>query len=218
VRIRPGADRARHLFEACDIDGLLAEAAKFYGPSIDFSRVKVTPSKIALGGRPWTANGTIRLPDTKRPEGCPPQATIVHELAHVWQYQNGNLQLLRGLVEQISNQFGRNPYDYGGAAGVEAAVRSGASLLSFSNESQAQIIEDYWSSVHGSGETGYGGERFTAAYVQAMQVLVSDAGIGTRPPAGANPIERAVGWVVNAGAGVLEVLVGSIHREATRGS
>ena len=178
---------------------MLAAAARFYGPSIDFSRVTVQLSRVALGRRPWTAGNTIRLADS-----ATPQATLIHELAHVWQYQSGNLQLLRGVIEQIGYQLGRNPYDYGGAAGVRAAVCAGTPLTSFPNESQAQIVEDYWSAWHVPGATGYRREPYGSAYVADLRTLVEEAGIGTRPPAGASRVETAVGWIVNGVTGRLE--------------
>jgi hypothetical protein len=181
------------------LEDMLAGAARFYGPSIDFSRVTVRLSRVALGGRPWTAGNTIRLADN-----ATSQATLIHELAHVWQYQNGNLQLLRGVVEQIEYQLGRNPYDYGGAAGVRAAVSAGTSLTGFPNESQAQIVEDYWSARHAPGASGYRREPFAPAYVNDLRTLVEGAGIGTRPPAGANAIETAAGWIVNGITGWLD--------------
>jgi hypothetical protein len=181
------------------LEDMLARAARFYGPSIDFSRVTVRPSRVALGGRAWTAGNTIRLPD-----GATSQATLIHELAHVWQYQNGNLQLLRGVVEQIAYQLGRNPYDYGGAAGVRTAVSAGTPLTRFRNESQAQVVEDYWSARHVPGATGYRRESFAPAYVADLRTLVEEAGIGTRTPAGASAVETAVGWIVNSVTGWLE--------------
>jgi hypothetical protein len=203
--------------DVCDLSKMLAQAARFYGPSIDFSQVTVRRSRVALGRRPWTANNTIRLAD--RPQagsggGCsgPALATLVHELAHVWQYQNGNLQLLRGVVEQMNYQLGRDPYDYGGAAGVRAAVKAGSALISFSNESQAQILEDYWSALNVPGATGYGRESFTPAYVDDLRTLVTGAGIGSRAPSGANRVETATGWVVNRVAGWLEPVVGAFGK------
>jgi hypothetical protein len=181
------------------LEDMLAAAARFYGPSIDFAQVTVRVSRVALGGRPWTAGNTIRLADS-----ATSQATVIHELAHVWQYQSGNLQLLRGLIEQIGYQLGRNPYDYGGAAGVRAAVSAGTPLTSFRNECQAQIVEDYWSAVHVPGATGYLGEAYAPAYVEDLRTIVEEAGIGTRAPGGASRVETAVGWIVNAVAGQLE--------------
>jgi hypothetical protein len=186
----------------CDLDEMLTRAARFYGPSIDFSLVTVQLSRVAIGRRPWTANNTIRL------VAGAPLATLIHELAHVWQYQNGNLQLLRGFVEQLSYQLGRDPYDYGGAAGVRAAVTSEIALTNFSNEGQAQILEDYWSALNVPGATGYRHEPLTPGYVDDLQVLVVGAGIGTRPPAGASLIETAAGQIVNRTAGWLEPIVG----------
>lgn len=170
----------------------------FYGPSIDFSEVKVRSTSVAAGGRPWTANNTIRFPKRR----CLDAKTLIHELAHVWQYQNGNMQLLHGLAEQIGSLLGKDPYDYSGAAGVQAAVITNAGLTSFSNESQAQIVEDYWWSQNG-GSTGYGGGSFTAVYIQNLAMLVSGAGIGTTPPTGSNGLEAAIGGIVNAVLGLL---------------
>jgi hypothetical protein len=139
-------------------------------------------------------------------------AILIHELTHVWQYQNGNLQLLRGLVEQVNYQLGRDPYDYGGATGVRAAVTAGSALTSLSNESQAQIVEDYWSALHLAGSTGYGEEPFTPAYVDDLRVLITGAGIGTRPPSGPRLVETAAGWLVNRVAGWLEPVAGAFGK------
>jgi hypothetical protein len=185
----------------CDLHDTFARAARFFGPSIDFAQVTVQRSRVAIGRRPWTANNTIRLADAAQP------ATLVHELAHVWQYQNGSLQLWRGLVEQINYRFGRDPYDYGGAAGIRAALEAGSPLTSFSNESQAQILEDYWSALYAPEAAGYRREPFTPAYVDDLRRLVTEAGIGTRPPTGPNPVETAAGRIVNRLAGWLEPVV-----------
>jgi hypothetical protein len=222
---------------SCDLDEMLAQAARYYGPSIDFSRVTVHLSRVSVGRRPWTANNTIRLVANRgrlvanrgrlvanagrlvanagrRVAGAGPDAgaslaTLVHELAHVWQYQNGNLQLWRGVVEQVNYRLGRNPYDYGGAGGVRAAVLTGRPLTSFSNESQAQILEDHWSALNVTDATGYRNEPFTADYVDDLRTLVEGAGIGTRLPAGANPVETAAGRIVNRVAGWLEPVMGA---------
>jgi hypothetical protein len=197
----------------CDLKDMVARATSFFGPSIDFSQVTVKHSRVALGRRPWTANNTVRMVVSGE-EGCSPStmAILIHELAHVWQYQNGNMQLLRGLVEQVNYQFGRDPYDYGGATGVRAAVIAGSALTSLSNESQAQIVEDYWSALHLEGSTGYGSEPFTAAYVDDLRALVTGAGIGTRAPSGPKPVETAAGWLVNRVAGWLEPVAGTFGK------
>jgi hypothetical protein len=179
-----------------EVDDLLQQAAQFYGPSIDFSLVKVKTTSVSGGGRAWTADNTIRFA-----RGRGDLKMFIHELAHVWQYQNGNRQLVRGLAEQVGSLLGKDPYDYGGGAGIEAAAGAGVGLSSFSNESQAQIIEDYWHSQHG-GLTGYHGETFTSDYVDGLQSLVLRSGIGTAPPTGANPVESAIGRIVNGTLGL----------------
>ena len=208
---------------------MVVRAGRFYGPSIDFSGVTVQLTRVAIGRRPWTANNTIRLvaetpeESSNRASGAAGErghnlpggagtavATLVHELAHVWQYQNGNLQLWRGVIDQANYWLGRNPYDYGGAAGIRAAVTAGRPLTSFSNESQAQILQDYWSALNLTEATGYRKEPFTPGYVEDLRALVEGAGVGTRPPTGANSLETAAGRVVNRVAGWLEAAMGAL--------
>jgi hypothetical protein len=188
------------------MDAMLRQAAEFFGPSIDLTQVSLRSTSISVGRRPWTADNVIRF-HASTPLGDPDMATIVHELAHVWQYQNGNLQLLHGLAEQTERALGKDPYDYGGAAGVRAAVEEGAPLQSFNNESQARIVEDCWSSLHGA-TVGRTGDEYTEEYVEDLRTLVAGAGIGTLPPSGASPIETVAGAVVNVAVSGLESIAG----------
>jgi hypothetical protein len=190
------------------IQAMLGQAAEFFGPSIDMTQVSLRSTSISLGRRPWTADNVIRF-HASTPLGAADMATLVHELAHVWQYQNGNLQLLHGLAEQTERALGKDPYDYGGAGGVRAAVETGAGLQTFNNESQASIVEDYWSSLHGA-TAGRTGDEFTEVYVEDLRTLVAGAGIGKRPPAGASPIETVAGGVVNVAVSGLESIAGVV--------
>jgi hypothetical protein len=171
----------------------MQDARNFFGPSIDFGDVTIKDSSVALGGRAWTCNNVIRFPKPKNGADCPATATLIHELAHVWEHQDGQLQLLKGAVEQAAHSltFGKyNPYDYGGAACVNTAQ----DLRDFNKESQARIIEDYWRSVNGQGEPP------GSTYGQDLQRLVQGAGIGTIAPRGisaASAVDAVAAGVVN---------------------
>jgi hypothetical protein len=185
--------------QVCPVEELLKRAAGFYGESIDMARVTVRSSSAIVNGRPWTNGDTIRFPKPTAFESCPDLETMIHELAHVWEHQNGETQILSGAVEQLGHLLvpGYNPYDFGGPTGV----RDAGALRGFSKESQAQIIQNYWRTRMGfTADTG--GIPFTAAYVADLRRLVQGAGIGTTAPAGATStiggvIDSIIGGIVN---------------------
>ncbi len=66
---------------------------------------------------------------------------FVHELVHVWQFQNlGSIYIGRALKAQLN----KNPYDYGGPEDLMRQMIKGKKLLDYSFEQQAEIIEDYY--------------------------------------------------------------------------
>lgn len=66
---------------------------------------------------------------------------LVHELAHVWQYQKlGIVYVPRALAAQRSPEG----YNYGGAQGLKEARLAGRSLHDFNLEQQADIVSDYY--------------------------------------------------------------------------
>src|SRR5262245_52533864 len=88
----------------CPADAWLRDAASFFGPSVDLSLVRVRPSRFVVGpsGTGWTCGDVIRFKRPSHPEDLPDEATLVHELTHVWEHQSGQAQLLAGLKEQIA--------------------------------------------------------------------------------------------------------------------
>jgi hypothetical protein len=182
----------------------LERAAAFYGPSIDLSRVRFRSTWLVLGrpGTAWTCNDVVRF---KRPRGetqPPSEATLIHELAHVWQHQSGQAQLLRGMVEQVGRLLGNDPYDFGGPDGVRRAT----ALTSFTKEGQAQIVTELW-----KFQNGYPADRKQVpfarpGYVKDLTRLVLEAGIGTRATARRTflgTVDAAVARVVNSVADIL---------------
>lgn len=174
----------------CPLESWLADAAEFYGASIDFSSLRVKSSWAVFGpmGTAWTCNDVVRFKRPRRAEDLPHEPTLIHELGHVWEHQTGQVQLLRGLIEQIGRRFGRNPYDYGGPEGVARADE----LTAFKKEGQAQILTEYWKARHGYRQDA-NGVSFSADYVQSLQRLVDGAGIGV-----GRPTRRGLGSVIDS--------------------
>jgi hypothetical protein len=197
VRARCGEASAEFVVSVCPIAEWLEEAKGSFGPSIDFTGVRVKTSRLVLGGRGtgFTCNRVIRFKRPRREGDLPSPSTLVHELGHVWQHQDGRAQLLRGFVEQVGKRLGRDPYDFGGPEGVAGAT----DLRTFKLESQAQIIQELWKARHGEAEDKRG-NAFTTDYVEDLQRLVDGAGIGTSAPRGktlASRIDGVVARIVN---------------------
>jgi hypothetical protein len=191
VTATSGQDEVRFEVTVCPIDGWLTDAQLFYGPSVDFSRVKVGASRLVLGppGTAWTCNDVIRFKRAKAARDLPGESTLIHELGHVWEHQTGQAQLLRGVMEQIGRRFGRDPYDFGGPEGVRRAT----ALTSFTKEGQAQILTELWRSKHGKTTDRQGVAFSTPGYVEDLERLVAGAGIGAN-----RVVRRGVFTVVDA--------------------
>jgi hypothetical protein len=198
VRARCGAASVEFIVTVCPIAEWMAEAAEFYGPSLDVDGVRVKTSRLVLGrsGTGFTCNQVIRFKRPRTEADLPARSTLVHELGHVWEHQDGRAQLLRGFIEQVGKRLGRDPYDFGGPDGVAGAT----DLSTLSMESQAQIIQELWRAQHGAAADARG-NAFTETYVEGLQRLVDRAGIGTRAPRGrtlASTIDGVVARIVNA--------------------
>ena len=194
-----GGSTIRFPVTVCPLDEWLVRAKEFYGPSIDLSTVKIGTSKAVLGGpgTAWTCNTVIRFKRPKRAEDLPRESTLIHELAHVWEHQSGQAQLVSGFLEQIGRLFGRDPYDFGGPAGL----RSARTLRQFTKEGQAQIVTELWRSLNGSTADRKGIPFSTPGYLQDLRRLVDEARIGVEagpPRTLASTLDSAVARVVNA--------------------
>ena len=188
---------------------LIEQCREFYGDMLAFERVRLRPSRF-VGRAPWTCNNVIRwkagtsmtLPD------------LIHELAHVWQHQHGQTQILSGILEQLRYLRGHDPYDYGGPRGVRLLVTGHGRLTDLSKESQAQIIEECWKEGHGYSQDRLG-YLFTAQYAADLTALVNGAGIGRPPqsrPLAARPdllprphrLDAVVAWLINRAIALME--------------
>jgi Domain of unknown function (DUF4157) len=115
-----------------------AKASGIFGASINLNMVRLDEYAVlgpAFSGRAYTSFHTING------WGGIDDATLIHELTHVWQYeQAGAIYMPQAVHAQM--KLGNAAYHYNGAAGLQVAKTAGQRLTSFNREQQAQIVED----------------------------------------------------------------------------
>jgi hypothetical protein len=110
-------------------------AREIFGDSVDVGRVRLVWAKSPTG-EPMTFGNVIRMPVGHDLSA----GTIIHELAHVWQYQTrGSSYLSDSLLRQacayLRYKDRGKAYDY--------RLEPGKSIFRYEAEQQAQIIEDF---------------------------------------------------------------------------
>lgn len=113
------------------------EAASVFGSSINLELVRI--DEYAVLGPYWTKREYTSF-HTINGWGGIDDATMIHELTHVWQYQQAGAIYM----PQAIHAQGAGGYEYGGAEGLKDARKAGLGLLSFNREQQAQIVEDFY--------------------------------------------------------------------------
>jgi hypothetical protein len=115
----------------------IASARKIFGGTIALDRVRLDERAVlgpAFSGREYTSFHTING------WGAIHDDVLIHELTHVWQYeQAGAIYMPQAIHAQ---KWGAG-YNYGGAAGLRAAQAAGDKFSSFNREQQAQIVQDF---------------------------------------------------------------------------
>ena len=66
-------------------------------------------------------------------------STLIHELTHVWQYEEDGLVYI---PEAIAGQNSDDGYDYGGVAGLQAKIAANQGLSALNPEQQGSIVAD----------------------------------------------------------------------------
>ena len=116
----------------------------FYEGSVDAGRIRIVETRIASA--PTTLGNQIRVMPGKSFSTPYEKSILVHEVAHVWQYQNrGTRYITCSLYHQA-------------AAGVSTGTRNAAyynyqlndhtAFDDYPAEQQAQIIQDYYALAH----------------------------------------------------------------------
>jgi hypothetical protein len=183
----------------------LSQAKEFYGSSIEFSKVIIKNSPFVSNSRPWTCGNVIRV-SKALPDSTPSieNASLIHELCHVWQHQHGQPVFLTAAAEQVLAILYRrfDPYDFGGPSRLARPCR----LSNFLPESQAQILAEYWKSQHGFKRDRLD-NPFSKEYVENLRRLVQETRISLAVPVRASTasrIDSAVCQVVNTVLGIFE--------------
>jgi hypothetical protein len=104
---------------------------QIFGSSINLGVIRLAITDLGVDGRAYTLGNTIRIPrgaaiDTR---------TLVHEVAHVWQYQTrGTSYISDSVFHQLTS----------GASAYDVQIVPGRSLSDYAAEQQAVIIERYY--------------------------------------------------------------------------
>ena len=113
-------------------------ARSVFGDNIAYTRVRL--DERAYWG-PRKGSFCYVSCNTINSWGILPDAVLIHELMHIWQYQHlGIVYIPRALAAQFSAEG----YNYGGATALYEAIKQDKHLLDFNYEQQADIIEDYY--------------------------------------------------------------------------
>ena len=109
-----------------------------FGNSINFDFVRVDTGAVigpAFSHRAYTSFHTINSWATESTD------VMVHELTHVWQYENAGAIYM---PQAVHAQLWGGRYDYKDVAGLQRKKAAGDGLLSFNREQQAQIVQDFF--------------------------------------------------------------------------
>ncbi len=143
-------------------------AASVFGNAIRLDEVRIDDyAKFGCKKRNivYVSYMTINSWGRIRPE------TFIHELVHVWQFQQmGGAYIPQALRAQRTKEG----YNYGGASHLKEAMQSGRKLTDFNLEQQADLICDYFSIKKGLKPTwGKGAEVDLPVYLYFVSQLHS---------------------------------------------
>jgi hypothetical protein len=114
-------------------EGELGELGKVFGGSVDLTRVRLkegTAGLLTVFNRPFTLGNTIYVPKSWVPLS---RESLVHEVAHVWQYQHGGTAYM---AKAVWAQWFGDAYQW------RKGLDQGKSWAQLDPEQQAQLISD----------------------------------------------------------------------------
>lgn len=144
-------------------DAETAELRKVYGDSIHYRSVRLKEGQaglMTLFGRPFTHGDIVFIPASWLPVSTD---LLVHELAHVWQHQNGGTDYMSEAL--WAQNFG-DGYDF------EKGLKEGRAWSDLNPEQQAEFLQVAWSSGYFSGpgrSFSYNGVDYTAQLDAAVR-------------------------------------------------
>lgn len=138
--------------------GEVALAKTVFGTAIDYERVSITEGQFV----PFQPKGTAMAPEGNLyMYGCYrddyskgdvyTQGHFIHEMTHVWQFQN---KILQPIAAAIALNL---KYKFNYMASYHYTLDGTQDLTAYNMEQQASIVQDYFVMTHG-GRPGYRGE------------------------------------------------------------
>lgn len=126
-------------------DGEISLARRVFGASIAYDKVTVSDKPfmpLHPKGTGMAPNGHLYMPGCYQPDYAAgaawTQAFFIHEMVHVWQYQNK-------VLDPIADFFRlslKHRFDY--AASYRYTLQPGTDLLDYNMEQQATMVQDYF--------------------------------------------------------------------------
>ncbi|HEX7048867.1 MAG TPA: DUF4157 domain-containing protein [Longimicrobiales bacterium] len=112
-----------------------ADALMIFGASIDLDRVRIVETPVV--NAPTTLGNNIRI----APGSTIPRHVLIHELAHVWQFQTKGTGYIS---DSIWHQTVATVTEGNRGAAYRVTIEPGKSIHRYTAEQQAVIIEDYF--------------------------------------------------------------------------
>jgi hypothetical protein len=130
---------------------------QIFGASVNLRLIRIAITDLGAQGRPYTLGNTIRIP-----RGTSFDArTLVHEVAHVWQYQTrGTSYISDSVFHQLTS----------GADAYNVSIVAGQSIYDYAAEQQAVIIERYYANDPAGWRTNPDVERMMRQVRRAQQL------------------------------------------------
>jgi hypothetical protein len=134
----------------------IAYAREIFGDSLDYSKIAITRDGLLSVGAPKTIGNTVHMRSkwgseqfTKDGSGQytlelteAGRQLLVHEMTHVWQFQNGGLAYIPdSLVSQLRAQLGTGSRN--GAYDWRSVAKAGTPWQDWNPEQQAELVEEY---------------------------------------------------------------------------
>ena len=176
--------------------GEIALAQRIFGNSICYDKVGITAQSFV----PFQPKGTAMAPDGNLyMYGCyhddyaaqlpMTQSVFIHEMAHVWQKQNGVLDPIASFFQlSLTYRFNYN-------AAYLYTLEANRDLISYNMEQQATIVQDYFLQAvcgyhrdSGQCQTSGGWSNTRPLYESVLKnFLANPAYVRATPPPGSPP-------------------------------
>jgi hypothetical protein len=143
-----------------------------FAHSLDLSRIEIREELrglINISGRAFVIENTIHLP---LPQNQVPNALLVHEATHVWQFQNGGHAYI---ADSLWAQT------FGDGYQLEKGLAQGKGWAELNCEQQATLIEMAWAQgCFGGAPFVVRGRDWTPAFREAVTELRAGRGATMR--------------------------------------